>query len=195
MTSPLLWFANRATGLVLLVLFTVVVLLGVLSTVLPARPRRRLPSFVSQALHRSSALLSVALLGAHIGTAVLDDYVDIGWVDAVVPFAGSYKPAFLGLGTLAVDLLAAIVITALLRHRIPERWWRPVHLLSYAAWGLAVWHALGIGTDVTAPWGRWIVSACVATVVAAVVVRVAVRPGASSSGDSSAATAAVGARR
>lgn len=171
MTGPLMWFANRATGIVLLVLFTLVVVLGVLATVLPARPRRRLPSFVSQSLHRSSALLAVGLLGAHIATAVVDDYVDIGWRDAIVPFVGSYRPVFLGLGTLAVDLLLAVVGTALLRHRIPEGVWRPLHLLSYAAWGLSVWHGIGIGTDVGSPWGRWIVAGCVAVVVMALVTR------------------------
>ena len=46
-------------------------------------------------------------------------------------------------------------MTTLLRARMRHRTWRLVHLLSYAAWGVAVAHGLGIGTDLrSAGWER-----------------------------------------
>ena len=64
MTSPLLWYLNRGTGVVLLIVFTATVVLGVLATGRSATPLW--PRFVTQGLHRSLAALSVFMLVAHV---------------------------------------------------------------------------------------------------------------------------------
>ncbi|MDR7253526.1 putative ferric reductase [Nocardioides sp. BE266] len=171
--GPLLWYLNRSTGVVLLVLLTVSVALGVLS--IGGRPGRGLPRFVSQALHRNVALLSVLMLLAHVVTAVVDEYVDIRWWQAVVPVGASYEPLWLGLGTLSLDLVAAVTVTSLLRTRLSLRAWRSVHLLSWAAWVVAVVHSVGIGTDLSSLDGLAVVpaAACVVVVALSLVVRLA----------------------
>jgi DMSO/TMAO reductase YedYZ heme-binding membrane subunit len=169
-TSPLLWFANRGTGVVLLVLFTLTTVGGVLAT---GRATSTLwPRFVTQGLHRTLGLLSSVLLLVHVTTAVVDEYVDIRWWQALVPFGATYKPLFLSLGTLALDLTVAIVVTSLLRSRLNATSWRAVHLTSYVAWVVSVVHSLGIGTDVGVPWFQDILIACVVAVVVAVAARV-----------------------
>ena len=60
---------------------------------------------MTQALHRHLALLAVVLLGVHVVSAVVDEYVDIRWWQAFVPFGATYEPFWLGLGAVAVDLL------------------------------------------------------------------------------------------
>jgi methionine sulfoxide reductase heme-binding subunit len=161
--GPLLWYLNRSTGLVVLAMLTLSALLGVLST---GRGGRLLPRFVGQALHRNLALWSVALLALHVATAVVDGYVDIRWWQAFVPWVGaSYLPLWLGLGTVALDVVVLIVLTSLLRSRMRHRAWRLVHLLAYVAWAVAVAHGLGIGTDLRSTgWERTTVWACVALV-------------------------------
>jgi predicted ferric reductase len=174
MDGPLLWYLNRGTGFVLLALFTAAVVLGILST--HARAGGRVPGFVTQALHRNLALLSVSMLVAHVATAVADTYVDIRWWQALVPYVGAtYAPVWLGLGTLALDLFVAVTVTSLLRTRMKHRSWRAVHLLAYAGWVLSVGHALGIGTDLRngAGWAIAITTACVAVAAAAASLRVA----------------------
>ena len=57
-----LWYLDRGTGLVSLVLLTVVVALGVAAR--SGRPVFGLPGFVVQLLHRNAALLAVVFLGA-----------------------------------------------------------------------------------------------------------------------------------
>ncbi|GAA4107614.1 hypothetical protein GCM10022215_00620 [Nocardioides fonticola] len=147
--SPVLWYLNRGTGIVLLSLLSLSVLLGVLA--LTGRPAgdggSRVPRFVTQNLHRNLALGSVLLLVAHIVTAVADEFVDIRWWQAVVPFGATYAPLWLELGTLAFDLMLVVAVTSLLRHRIGLRSWRIVHLTSWAAYAAAVAHGFGIGTD------------------------------------------------
>ncbi len=144
--SPLLWYLNRSTGLVLLVLLTATTVLGVLA--MGGRPGRGLPRFVTQALHRNLALLSVVALAAHVVTAVADTFVDIRWWHALLPFGAEYEPLWLGLGSLSLDLILVVVVTSAVRTRLGHRAWRSVHYASWAAWVSALAHTLGIGTDV-----------------------------------------------
>ena len=169
MSHTALWYLSRGTGVVSLVLLTVVVILGVLTR--GGVRLASLPRFVTAGLHRSAALLSVVFLGVHIGTAVADPYAPIRLVDAVVPFTSAYRPLWLGLGALALDLLLAVVVTSLLRARIGARVWRAVHWVAYAAWPVAVVHALGTGSDVRQGWLLTTVAMSVVAVVWAVLWR------------------------
>lgn len=195
MDGPFLWFANRGTGVVLLVLLTVSVLLGILAG--RGVAGARVPRFVTQAVHRNVSLLAVVLLVVHVTTAVADEYVDIRWWQALVPVGATYEPFWLGLGTVALDLMVLVALTSLVRHRMPHLLWRTVHLSAYGAWVLAVAHGIGIGTDSAAPWMLWPTVASVSVVTVALVVRsvaatVARRP---VSPASSAARPIAGARR
>ena len=173
--GPLFWYLNRATGVVLLVLLTASMVLGVLS--MGGRPGKGLPRFVTQAMHRNIALLSVLVLVAHVVTAVVDEYVDIRWWHALVPLGSTYEPLWLGLGTLSLDLMAAVVITSLLRVRLDHRAWRTIHLLSWFAWASALAHSVGIGTDLASPDGLAVVPTvvCLAAVLVALAVRLSHR--------------------
>ena len=147
--SPL-WYLTRGSGVVALVLLTASVCLGILTTV---RWRTgRTPRFVVAGLHRNVALLSVVFLGIHVGTSVADTYAPIGVRDVFIPFASSYRPVWLGLGTLALDLAAAVVVTSLVRVRLGHRVWRLTHWLAYASWPIALVHGLGTGTDARVGW-------------------------------------------
>jgi sulfoxide reductase heme-binding subunit YedZ len=138
-----LWFLSRASGLVLLVLFSVVMLLGA-ATRLGSAPARW-PRFVLPELHRTLSLFAVALLALHVLTAVLDPYVTIGWAAIVLPLASPYLPLAIGLGALAVDLGGAVLVTSLLRTHLGQSSWRAVHWLAYLAWPAAFGHALMAG--------------------------------------------------
>jgi len=167
--GPLLWYLNRGTGVVLVALLTGSCVLGILATVRVGTPRW--PRFGTQTLHRNLSLLATALLLAHIVTAVVDTFVDIRWYEVVLPFAGSYRPFWLGLGSVGFDLIGVVVVSSLLRQRMSHRGWRLIHLTSYLAWGIGVLHGIGIGTDTTTSWAAGITVASVGVVTAAAVVR------------------------
>jgi len=171
MTSETLWYANRATGAVCLVLFTVVVLLGIAVRLRGKIPG--LPRFGTVSLHRTLSLSATAFLALHIAFAVIDSYVGISVLDVLVPFASDYQPIWLGLGTVALDLMLAVLVTSLLRARIGHRTWRAVHWLAYVSWPVALVHGIGIGTDSGTDWMTWLTVSCVAAVVAAFGIRVA----------------------
>jgi sulfoxide reductase heme-binding subunit YedZ len=168
-----LWYLSRATGAATLVLLTLTLALGVVNVERFASPR--LPRFVIDGWHRGVSLLTCVLLAIHIITTLLDGYIPLRLVDVVVPFGGVYRPLWLGLGALALDLLIALIVTSLLRARIGVRTWRVVHWAAYACWPTALLHGLGTGSDVRPGWLTWLALGCCAVVLAAVGVRVADR--------------------
>ncbi len=164
------WYLTRSTGAVALLLLTGAVVLGVLDV------RRvsttRWPRFVVDGLHRNVSLLAMVFLVLHIITSVLDSFAPISLLDAVVPFASSYRPFWLGLGAIAFDLLLAVTITSALRQRVGYASWRAIHWLSYASWPIALLHGLGTGSDVKSTWLLAISVLCLLAVIAAVAARV-----------------------
>ena len=169
MNDTLLWYTTRGAGVVSLLLLSAVVVLGVLSV--RRFESRGWPRFLTVGLHRNLSLVAVVFLLIHIVTAVVDPFTSLGWVAAVIPFGSSYRTFWLGLGTLAAELMAAIVVTSLLRQWIGARVWRLVHWLSYASWPIAVVHGWGTGTDSGAAWLLTIQVLCVLGVGLAVLAR------------------------
>jgi sulfoxide reductase heme-binding subunit YedZ len=167
--SPL-WYLSRGTGAVTLVLLSMTVILGITGN-LRWRPGARTPRFVVDGLHRNVSLLVVVLLAAHVATALLDPFAHLRVLDAIVPLASRYRPLWLGLGALALDLLIAVVVTSVLRARLGLRAWRAVHWAAYACWPVAVLHGLGTGTDARSAWLQALTAACAAGVVIAIAAR------------------------
>jgi len=165
-SSHLLWYTTRATGVVALVLLTGTVVLGVLTSVRFGTPRW--PRFALQDIHRRVSLLAVVFIGFHVLTTVSDSYAPIGWVSVFVPFTSPYRRLWLGLGTVAVDLLLAVSISSLLRQRINHRVWRGLHWLAYASWPVALMHGLGTGTDAHLGWMVLLTVLCVTSMLAAI---------------------------
>jgi predicted ferric reductase len=163
--NELLWFVSRATGVAAVTLLTVVMVLGMVTA--SRRPHRGMRAAVVFGLHRSLSLGASVFLLVHIATAVVETYVNIDLISAVVPFTAGYEPFWVGLGTIAFDIAVAVMVTSLLRHRLPERVWRAVHWLAYAFWPIAVIHGLVMGTG-DEPILRFITIACGAVGVVAV---------------------------
>jgi sulfoxide reductase heme-binding subunit YedZ len=168
--SQALWYLTRGTGVISLVLLTASVALGVSEVVRFATPGW--PRFVLAALHKNVALLATAFVAVHVLTAVLDSFASISFADVLVPFVGNYRPLWLGLGTVAFDLLLALIVTSLLRERIGYRAWRVVHWSAYACWPVAFLHSLGTGSDTRYQWAAAVNVACLVAVLLAVLFRI-----------------------
>ena len=165
-----LWYTTRGTGAVSFLLLTCVVVMGV-ANIARWSPRGT-PRFVVQRVHRDLSLLVVVFVAIHVVTAVVDSFAPIHWLDAVVPFGSAYRPLWLGLGTIAFDLLVAVVITSLLRSRLGYGAWRAIHWITYAMWVVVVLHAMGVGSDARQPWMIALVVASTSAVLAATLWRV-----------------------
>lgn len=164
------WYLTRATGAVSLLLLTLTVVLGVVDV--ERWSTAAWPRFVLDALHRNAALLALAFVTVHIITSVLDSFASIPLLDAFVPFVGSYRPFWLGLGAVALDMLLAIIISSLVRARLGYGAWRAVHWLAYASWPVALLHGFGTGSDANSTWLLVLSGLCTLLVLGATVTRV-----------------------
>jgi predicted ferric reductase len=163
LSSAPLWYVTRSTGVIAFVLMTLTFGLGLAATqralASPAWPR-----FATQQLHRNISLLAFVFILTHVVTTLADTFVHVGWWSWVVPFASGYHPTWVAMGTIAFDLIVVVIVTSLLRDRLPLRVWRTVHWTSYAIWPLAFIHFLKTGTD--AAHGKWGLYLALASAVA-----------------------------
>ena len=163
--STAFWYASRATGIVALLLLTAVLVLGILVNRQGRLPG--LPRFAVTDLHKNLSLLAVAFIAVHVFTAVLDTYVHIPLLSAVIPFASGYERFWLGLGAISFDLMLAMIVTSLLRGRLNRVLWRAIHLLAYLSWPVAFAHSTGSSKDLQHGWLLYLVVGCALLVVAA----------------------------
>jgi sulfoxide reductase heme-binding subunit YedZ len=163
-SSTVFWYASRATGVVAIALLTAVIVLGIAVSRKGRLPG--LPRFAGLHLHRYLSLLAVGFVAVHVLTAVADSYVSIRLAAVIIPFTSAYKPIWLGLGTVALDLIAALIVTSALRHRIGRRTWRSVHWLAYLSWPVALAHGLGASQDLRSGPLLALTAVCTAAVLA-----------------------------
>lgn len=147
-TQHIWWLASRASGLVALGLITVSVLLGLAMANRLVRGRNKV------ALHEHLSLAGLVAIAVHGVTLLGDPWLHPGLRGIVVPFAMSYRSIFTGLGVVGGYLAAALGLSFYVRRRIGARLWRKLHRLTVAAYGLALVHTLGAGTDAGTPWLR-----------------------------------------
>lgn len=164
-----LWALGRGVGVAALVMFTLSIVLGILTR--SGRPALGIGRVGVAGLHGTAALTGTALVGLHIVSLLFDPYAQLRLIDVVVPFLGAYRPFWLGLGTLGVDLLLVLIAVSLLRQRIGPRIFRAVHWATYVLWPVALVHAVGNGTDNGALWLQALAVGCTVAVAVGVVWR------------------------
>jgi hypothetical protein len=156
-------------GVFALIGLTAAVGVGLLATDrIVMRPGTRV---VAQAVHRGVSLAALTALAAHIVLEILAHRSHV--VDALVPFVAQRRTLYVGLGTVASDLIVLIVVTGFLRGRFATRWpwaWRAIHGIAYLAWPLSVVHGLMAGRTAK-PYVDWSYGACLAAVALALAIR------------------------
>jgi hypothetical protein len=127
---------------------------------------------IAQAVHRAASFAAVAFLAIHIAVEVIAGRSRAA--SAVVPFLDRGRTLYLGLGTVASDLVVLVIVTGLLRGRFaslrPAWAWRALHALAYLGWPLAILHGLLAGRTAK-PYVDWSYGACVAAVMLGLVIR------------------------
>src|SRR6202043_3946937 len=157
-------------GVLALVGLTGSVLLGLVATDrIVMTPGHRV---MAQAVHRAFAFGTLAFLVIHIVTEILAQRSHV--IDAVVPFLSPYRTFYIGLGTIASDLILLIIVTSIWRKRFTahgKAWrWRAIHYSSYLAFVFGVLHGL-LGGRAAKPYVDWSYGFAIALTALAVVVR------------------------
>jgi predicted ferric reductase len=110
---------------------------------------------VTFALHQDLAAIGLGLAGVHVVLLGLDATQPFGLAQMLVPFAASYRPAWVGLGQLSLYLVAIVTASFYMRRRIGQRSWRVLHYVTFLAFASTTAHGILTGTDTGEPWAWW----------------------------------------
>ncbi|WP_181446688.1 cytochrome b/b6 domain-containing protein [Streptomyces sp. NTH33] len=171
-------FLNFGAGVLSLVSLSCSVIWGLVAQdriILNTRQR-----IVAQAVHRTTAVGSIAFLLVHITTKIVLEHTRL--IAAVIPFSLGFTgiEGLVGLGSLAGLLMIFVGITGALRGNfatpapVAARW-RAMHMLAYPAWCAALVHGLYAGREAK-PVFVILYSLSLLGVMAALAVRAAPRP-------------------
>ncbi|MDI3338948.1 MAG: ferric reductase-like transmembrane domain-containing protein [Sphaerobacter sp.] len=162
----LTWYVARGSGMVAYLLLTGAVVLGI---ALNRRALgRRVPRLLLDSAHRWLTLGFFLFVMVHAGTLLLDPFTRFRLRDIVVPFASDYRPLWLSLGIIAVELDVALGASVLVRRWIGYRAWHALHGLTYLLFPLALLHGLGTGSDTRTSWATGIYVGSAILVIAAI---------------------------
>jgi hypothetical protein len=123
-------------------------------------------------VHRAVSFGALAFLVIHIVTEILAQRAHV--IDAFIPFLSPYRTFYIGLGTIASDLILLIIVTSIVRKRFTahgKAWrWRAIHYSSYLAFVFGVLHGL-LGGRAAKPYVDWSYGFAIALTALALVVR------------------------
>jgi sulfoxide reductase heme-binding subunit YedZ len=148
--DPTLWYLTRGAAATAYLLLALSVALGSAMSLRAFEGIAR--AWRVRDLHQFISLLTVAFVGLHLLTLLLDPFKPFTPLQIVWPLAETYRPVWVALGVLGFYLLVAIVATSWLRRTLGKRWWHAIHLTSYAAFVALTLHGLLAGTDSRTPW-------------------------------------------
>jgi sulfoxide reductase heme-binding subunit YedZ len=149
--SPIAWYAVRAGGVVAYVLLTLVVLLGLQMS--SKRKLERWPRIAIEDVHRFTAFAAGAFVVIHIVAIAIDSYLPFSLTSLAVPFISRYRPAWVGLGIVAAELMLAVAIANRMRGKVLSyKTWRKTHYATFGVWTLGTIHGIASGTDRSALW-------------------------------------------
>ncbi|WP_228046709.1 cytochrome b/b6 domain-containing protein [Streptomyces justiciae] len=171
-------FLNFGAGVLSLVSLSCSVIWGLVAQDrIFLNPKQRI---IGQAVHRTTAVGSIAFLLLHITTKVALDHTQL--IAAIIPFSLGVtgSAGLIGLGSLAGLLMIFVGITGALRNQFASpapvaARWRAMHMLAYPAWCFALVHGLYAGREAK-PIFVILYSLSLAGVMAALALRAAPRP-------------------
>lgn len=141
-----IWLGSRATGLVALLLMTFEVVIGLVLS----HPTNKATWKLSKLLfpwHEHAWVFTLAFVLVHGITMAMDQFVDVGWLGALIPGMSTFRTVPIALGTIALYALLITGLTARVTSLLPSGWWLKLHRLSLGVLALAWAHGILAGTD------------------------------------------------
>jgi sulfoxide reductase heme-binding subunit YedZ len=125
-----------------------------------------------RALHEALSLCTLAAVAVHGVSLLFDSFFHPGIAGIAVPFAGSYRPTWTGIGVVAGYGLVLLGLTYYARERLGPAGWRRAHQFTAVFWGLGIAHSIGAGSDRGTTWFLAALVAISAPAAALLLVRV-----------------------
>jgi DMSO/TMAO reductase YedYZ heme-binding membrane subunit len=151
--SALPWLFERLFAWMAYIAVTLSVVFGLLlsSKVLDAIAHRP----VNFTLHQELAIAGVGMAGIHGMLLGLDASMPFSVAQILVPGQAPYAPLAVGVGQVALYLMALVTASFYVRRHIGQRAWRALHYLTFLAFAGSTAHGIAAGTDSGQAWAQW----------------------------------------
>lgn len=101
--------------------------------------------------HESLGLGALIATGVHMVALTMDQYVEFGWIDVLVPGVATWNPTAVALGVTAFYGLAVVTLSFYVKGIIGQKAWRTIHFLAFGTFVSALIHGIMAGTDTGHP--------------------------------------------
>jgi predicted ferric reductase len=139
------WMIIRGSGIVAFALLAASSIWGLLvSTKVLGRAVRAKPVTW---FHESLGLGALIATAVHMIALTMDDYIEFGWADVLVPGAASWNSMAVSFGIMAFYGLAVVSLSFYVKGIIGQKAWRTIHFLAFGTFLAALVHGIMAGTD------------------------------------------------
>ena len=143
------WIVIRGSGLIAFGLVAASTIWGLMvSTKLFGRAIKAKPLTW---FHESLGLGALVATGVHMVALTMDQYVEFGWVDVLVPGVATWEPTAVALGVTSFYGLAVVTLSFYVKGLIGQKVWRTIHFLAFGTFAGALIHGILAGTDTANP--------------------------------------------
>ncbi len=148
------WYVTRAAGLTGYFLIWLSMVWGF---AIPSKIFQPiLEGIFSYDFHEHLSLLGLGFVILHVVVLMFDKYLPYNIIQILIPFTGTYRPLWVGVGIISFYLLLLVTFTFYLRQRIGAQAFRSIHLLSLVGYLGATMHGLFAGTDSALPIAKFL---------------------------------------
>jgi predicted ferric reductase len=139
------WMVIRGSGIVAFALLSASSIWGLLvSTKVLGRAVKAKPVTW---FHESLGLGALIATVVHMVALTMDDFVEFGWVDVLVPGMASWNSMAVSFGVMAFYGLAIVALSFYVKGIIGQKAWRTIHFLAFGTFLAALVHGIMAGTD------------------------------------------------
>jgi sulfoxide reductase heme-binding subunit YedZ len=148
------WYVTRAAGLTGYFLIWLSMVWGF---AIPSKIFQPiLEGIFSYDFHEHLSLLGLGFVILHVVVLMFDKFLPYNIIQILIPFTGTYRPLWVGIGIISFYLLLLVTFTFYLRQRIGAQAFRSIHLLSLVGYLGATMHGLFAGTDSALPIAKFL---------------------------------------
>jgi len=139
------WMIIRGSGIVAFTLLSASSIWGLLiSTKILGRAVKAKPVTW---FHESLGLGALIATIVHMVALTMDQYIEFGWADVLVPGMASWNSMAVSFGVMAFYGLVVVSLSFYVKGAIGQRAWRTIHFLAFGTFLAALVHGIMAGTD------------------------------------------------
>jgi predicted ferric reductase len=148
-STQLWWYVTRAAGLTGYFLLWLSMVWGF---AIPSRIIQPiLDNTFTYDFHEHLSLVGLGFVFLHVVVLLFDKYLPYSIFQILVPFTGTYRPFWVGLGIISFYIMLLVTFTFYLRQQIGSKAFRAIHVLSLLGYLGTTVHGLFAGTDSALP--------------------------------------------